>query len=188
MAVAEQGPWWSMGSETPEETRRLAEQLARRLAAGDVVTLAGALGTGKTTFVKGLAGGLGADPEDVVSPTFQYVREVRGGRLVLFHVDCYRLLSPMGPQASDEPAGRWRERARVWLQELGLDHYLEAGGVVAVEWPEPLVDALPDARFEVRLEFAPAGRKIQIRGLGPHPQRVVEALAAGLGLAREGPG
>ena len=106
-------------SESEAATEALAGELAARLGAGDVVLLSGTLGAGKTAFVRGLARGLGADPEDVSSPTFAIVHEYRGGRLPLFHVDLYRLT----PAAADD---------------LGL-HEMGAGeGVLAVEWPERL--------------------------------------------------
>src|SRR5688572_31075273 len=74
-----------------EETSLAGESLATTLKAGDVVLLFGELGAGKTAFVRGLARGLGARPEDVSSPTFTLVQEYRGGRLPLYHVDLYPL-------------------------------------------------------------------------------------------------
>ena len=66
-----------------DETADVARELAAALKAGDVILLAGNLGAGKTAFVRGLASGLGLDPEDVSSPTFTLVHEYRGGRLTL---------------------------------------------------------------------------------------------------------
>src|SRR5258705_12406514 len=77
------------GSES--ETHAIARELAASLRAGDVLLLAGDLGAGKTTFVKGLAAGLGIDPDDVSSPTFTLLHEYRGGKLTLYHADLYRL-------------------------------------------------------------------------------------------------
>src|SRR5919109_3484259 len=76
---------------SPEETRDRAADLGKRLEPGDVLLLAGDLGAGKTTFVKGLAAGLGIDPGEVSSPTFTLLHEYRGGRLTLYHADLYRL-------------------------------------------------------------------------------------------------
>mgnify|MGYP003343742412 CR=1 FL=1 len=73
------------------ETRQIAAAFAATLKAGDVVLLAGDLGAGKTAFVRGLADGLGVDPDEVTSPTFTLVHEYRGGRLPLIHIDLYRL-------------------------------------------------------------------------------------------------
>lgn len=108
------------------ETAGIASALAASLSPGDVLLLSGNLGAGKTAFVRGLAEGLGIDPEDVTSPTFTLVHEYRGGRLTLYHVDLYRL-----------------ERAAT--DDLGLEELHR--GVLAIEWPDRLSHALPGARF-----------------------------------------
>jgi tRNA threonylcarbamoyladenosine biosynthesis protein TsaE len=100
------------------ETAAAARELASSLEADAVVLLAGDLGAGKTVFVKGLAEGLGASPDEVTSPTFTLVQEYRGGRLPLVHVDLYRLQAPE-------------------VDDLGLDE-IARGGVLAVEWPDRL--------------------------------------------------
>lgn len=109
------------------ETIAVARELAATLVAGDVVLLSGDLGAGKTAFVRGLAEGLGANPEDVSSPTFTLVHEYRGGRLPLFHADLYRL-------GSTE------------IEELGLDQREVEQGVLAIEWPERLTRSIRGAR------------------------------------------
>jgi tRNA threonylcarbamoyladenosine biosynthesis protein TsaE len=120
-------------SRSDAETEALGAQLAARLGPGARVLLHGELGAGKTAFVRGLASGLGLDPDEVSSPTFTLVQEYRGGRLPLFHVDLYRL-------ASGE------------VDDLGLDA-LAADGVLAIEWAERMPRADPGA-IEVRLEHA----------------------------------
>ncbi len=124
-------------------TEAAAERLARHLRRGDLVLLVGDLGAGKTTFVRGLARGLGS-PADVMSPTFQLVR-VYPGRVQLAHVDLYRLVDPNE------------------LGDLGLDELLEEGAAV-VEWGERLdgpatarvsFEMLEDDRRRLRLEEAP---------------------------------
>jgi tRNA threonylcarbamoyladenosine biosynthesis protein TsaE len=105
-------------------TEALAADFAADLSAGDVVLLSGTLGAGKTAFVRGMARGLGADAEDVSSPTFAIVHEYRGGRLPLFHVDLYRLTPG--------------DTGDLGLEEMGV-----ADGVLAIEWPERLTTAFP---------------------------------------------
>ena len=102
-----------------EETERLAEGLAARRRAGDVLRRSGALGAGKTAFVRGLARGLDIDPDEVSSPTFTLLHEYGGGRLRLFHADLYRL-------------------GQGGAADLGLDDTRVREGVLAVEWPDRL--------------------------------------------------
>ncbi len=117
---------------TPEQTRALARDLAQKLEIGDVVLLEGDLGAGKTTFIQGLAQGLGV-PEDVYvsSPTFALINEYPG-RMILYHVDLYRL----------EPEE---------VLDLGLEDLL-AQGILAIEWAERLSFAFPRG-FKVRIEI-----------------------------------
>lgn len=126
------------------ETEAAARQLARHLRSGDLLALVGELGAGKTTFVRGLAGGLGSEAA-VMSPTFQLVR-VYQGHLQLAHVDLYRLETP-----SD-------------LAELGLDELLDEG-VVVVEWGDRLPGAATATiRFEV---VNPQIRRLVLEGGRP---------------------
>jgi len=115
-----------------DETQAVGRELAVMLHAGDVLLLSGDLGAGKTTFVRGLAEGLGIDPGEVSSPTFTLVHEYRGNGLTLYHADLYRL-----------------ERAAT--DDLGLEEIGFKDGVLAIEWPDRLSHALPGARW-VRLE------------------------------------
>lgn len=110
-------------SRSEAETETVARTLAAGLAPGDVVLIEGELGAGKTVFVRGLAAGLGLDPDEVSSPTFTLVHEYRGGRVALSHADLYRL---------DRAAA-----ADLGLEEAG------AGAVLAVEWPDRLDDPGP---------------------------------------------
>ena len=125
------------------ETQALARDLALTLKAGDVLLLSGDLGAGKTTFVRGLAEGLGIDPSDVSSPTFTLLHEYRGGRLNLYHADLYRL----DAAASDD---------------LGLEETGVRDGVLAIEWPDRLSHDMPGATV-IRLEIVnDAARRITI--------------------------
>ena len=101
------------------ETEAFAAELARGFRGGEVVLLSGELGSGKTAFVRGLARGMGIDPEEVASPTFVLLTAYPG-RLTLHHADLYRLAG-MGDDL-----------------ELGLDELPGSAGVLAVEWAERL--------------------------------------------------
>ena len=113
-------------SRSEEETQTIARDLAARLKPGDVLLLSGNLGAGKTAFVRGLAAGLGIDPDDVSSPTFTIVHEYRGGRVTLYHVDLYRL-----EEAATDDLG---------LEEMGVKD-----GIMAIEWPDRLTHDIPGA-------------------------------------------
>ena len=113
-------------SHSEADTIAIARELASTLVAGHVLLLSGELGAGKTAFVRGLADGLGIDPDEVSSPTFTLVHEYRGGRLTLYHADLYRL-------------------DRAGADDLGLEEMGAAGGVLAIEWPERLTEAPPGA-------------------------------------------
>lgn len=125
------------------ETRLLGAALARRLARGRLVLLEGELGAGKTAFVKGLAEGLGLDPDEVASPSFALVHEYgpEGQPPVLVHADLYRV-------AMNAP-----------LTDLGLED--RGSAIVAVEWPRPPIAARSACR--VTLRFRPeGGRSVEI--------------------------
>ena len=131
------------GSEA--ETSAAGETLGRTLRPGDVVLLYGDLGAGKTAFVRGLARGIGANPDDVSSPTFTLVQEYAGPRLTLFHVDLYRL-------------------APAEIDDLGLEDLVSGNGVVAIEWAERW-SGRPDGVTEVRIEEAGEDRRrIHVHG------------------------
>jgi len=104
--------------ETAEEMRAIGSALGRTAQPGDVLWLHGELGAGKTEMTKGIAGGLEAR-DHVSSPSFALIHEYRAGRLLLFHIDLYRL---------DTDAA----------QDLGLEDYLEGDGVTVIEWGERL--------------------------------------------------
>ena len=123
-----------MTTHSESETAAVGRDLAASLVAGSVVLLHGDLGAGKTALVRGLAEGLGAPPEEVSSPTFTLMQEYRGGRVVLVHVDLYRL---------DDP----RE-----IDDLGLEEVGQAS-VLAIEWAEKLPRPIPGA-IDVRIDHA----------------------------------
>ncbi len=111
-----------------EETRALAEGLARSLEAPAVFLLIGELGVGKTVFAKGLAAGLDIDPDEVTSPSFTLIN-LHHGRWPFYHIDLYRLEDP-----------------RALIEHLGLMEILATPAVVAIEWGEKVPIELLDDR------------------------------------------
>lgn len=126
-------------TEGPEETERLAAELAAELEPGDVVLVSGDLGAGKTTFVRGGARALGVT-EDVTSPTFT-IGQRYAGRTPVSHLDLYRL----GGLGEEEPGL--------------LDDYLTTDAIAFVEWPDVAGSALGNVALEVRLAHAGGDRR-----------------------------
>lgn len=123
---------FSITSINPDQTLLIGKQLGSILESGDVITLSGELGAGKTWLTKGIALGLGIDDKDtVISPSFTIINEYQA-RLTIFHMDFYRLAT------SDDI-------------ELGLEEYIYGSGVTIIEWPERMADVLPEDRLCVTL-------------------------------------
>ena len=129
------------------ETIAFAAAIARQLRAGDVVALEGELGAGKTRFVQGLAQGLGHDASKVSSPTYVVMHEYEtAGATVLVHVDAYRL------DGEDDAA-----------LGIGWDQVMQAGAIVAIEWPGRIARLLTGEAFRVVIEHAgQTARRIRI--------------------------
>jgi tRNA threonylcarbamoyladenosine biosynthesis protein TsaE len=125
-----------------EETEALAATLAPRLSAGDVVTVAGELGAGKTTFVRGACDALGVR-ERVTSPTYTIGHRYHGDGVEISHLDLYRF--------SGLSAAEWGD----------LEPYFE-DSIAFVEWPEAGAGVLPPPRFTVRLRHAGSRRAVEI--------------------------
>jgi tRNA threonylcarbamoyladenosine biosynthesis protein TsaE len=126
-------------TQNADDTRALAQELASELAPGDLLTLQGELGAGKTTFTQGLARGLGVD-EEATSPTFVLIVEHQG-RIPLLHLDAYRLENRSGEPICYDA-----------LRDAGVLDLLERDDAVkVVEWPERIADCLPAPRFAIRL-------------------------------------
>lgn len=121
-----------MITQNPAETEVMGEKLGKRLKPGDVLAFFGGLGAGKTTFIRGLARGLGVK-DQVSSPTYTIVNEYLG-EIPLFHFDMYRLSSP------DE------------LFEIGWEDYMLRGGIIAVEWSENVIEAFEEDTIKVYFE------------------------------------
>jgi tRNA threonylcarbamoyladenosine biosynthesis protein TsaE len=121
------------------ETRAIGRRLATALRGGERIGLAGELGAGKTTLVRGIAEGLGVPPEQVRSPSFPILLPYEGGRLPLYHIDLFRL-----------PAGD--------VDSLALREYIYGFGVCAIEWYENLDEPLQDF-LALSIEFAGGDRR-----------------------------
>ncbi len=112
----------------PEETAALGKEIGSSLSKGSVLALSGELGSGKTTFVKGIAEGLGlAGSHEINSPTFNYMN-VYETTLPLYHFDLYRLRSPQE------------------FLESGFVEFLSEG-IACIEWPEPALPFLPASTY-----------------------------------------
>jgi len=154
----------------PDETATaaLAEDVAASLGRGDLVTLSGPLGAGKTTFARALIRAIADDPSlEVPSPTFTLVQSYTGGRLKLAHFDLYRV----GEAAE--------------LDELGFDEAL-GDGAVLMEWPERARDRLPPARLDLSLAPAGGGRRATLTAAGALAERLARNRAIRGFLDRSG--
>lgn len=125
----------SFESHSGAETEALGARIAERLRPGDIVVIAGDVGAGKTTLIRGACRALGIEGP-VTSPTFTIGQRYGGGRLPVSHLDLYRLAS-LDPE---EPAL--------------LDDYLDPAGVAFIEWPAVGEQRLPRPAMRVRLEHA----------------------------------
>ena len=122
------------------ETRALGLRIASAAEPGDIIALVGDLGTGKTALTKYIAEGLGVT-EEVISPTFNIVKEYRSGRIPLFHFDVYRL---SGPEE---------------FLDTGAEDYLEDSGLSVIEWADIVADALPEDSLLINIEYAGKGAR-----------------------------
>lgn len=118
---------------SPEETFELGKKIGEAAKSGQVYTLNGDLGVGKTVFTQGVAAGLGIT-EPVSSPTFTIVQVYEEGRLPFYHFDVYRI-------------GDIEE-----MEEIGYDDYFFGEGICLIEWAELIRDILPEKRIEVTIE------------------------------------
>ena len=136
---------WQTESISSEDTEQLAERLGRKLKGGEVIELVSDLGGGKTTFVRGLARGLGSE-DKVASPTFTISKMYQAGQLEVHHFDLYRLQEP--GIIADE------------LAEVVGD----PSTIVVVEWADVVQDVLPEHRITVTITKTPIGtREITFR-------------------------
>ncbi len=118
---------------TPEDTFTIGRKLAENVRPGEIYTLNGDLGVGKTVFTKGLAAGLGIT-EPVTSPTFTILQEYDSGRLPLYHFDVYRIGDP------EE------------MEEIGYEDYFFGQGICLIEWAELIEELIPEEAIAVYIE------------------------------------
>ncbi|MCX5688142.1 MAG: tRNA (adenosine(37)-N6)-threonylcarbamoyltransferase complex ATPase subunit type 1 TsaE [Candidatus Omnitrophica bacterium] len=127
---------WSLDmlTNSARETMLVGERLAKKLFPGDVVALYGNLGSGKTTFTKGIGKGLGVkNPGRINSPTFVLIKEYQG-KIPLYHLDLYRM--------SDLKA----------IENLAIEEYIYGDGITVIEWAEKIKCLLPEKLISVRLK------------------------------------
>ena len=130
---------------------------------GQMVLLAGEAGAGKTALVQGFGRGLGIT-EHILSPTLMLAREHSGGRLLLYHLDVYRL----------------EQMQEVF--DVGLPEILDEGGVTVIEWGDVIAPALPSDYLELRLRFGEGDddRIIEVAAVGPRWNARARALTQAL--------
>lgn len=135
---------------TPEETFALGKKIGEQACPGQIYTLNGDLGVGKTVFTQGVAAGLGIQ-EPICSPTFTIIQEYESGRLPFYHFDVYRI-------------GDIEE-----MEEIGYDDYFFGQGICLIEWAELIEEILPDrlirVKIEKNLEKGFDYRKITVEGI-----------------------
>ena len=120
-------------TDSEQETYELGFHMGEQAKAGQVYTLVGDLGTGKTVFTKGLAKGLQIE-EPVLSPTFTILQVYEEGRLPFYHFDVYRIGEPSE------------------MDEIGYEDYIYGGGVCLIEWADLIEELLPEHYTEVKIE------------------------------------
>ncbi len=125
-----------------EETLRIGKAFGASLKPDSIVCLFGELGAGKTTFIRGIAEGIGIDPSQVSSPTFVYLN-IYEGQTPLYHFDLYRL-------SGVEP-----------FLSMGFDEILFSPGIKCIEWSERIAQVLPKEAIKVSISHEREGRKIE---------------------------
>ena len=118
------------------ETFEFGQKIGREAKPGQIYTLDGDLGTGKTVFTQGVASGLGIT-EPVNSPTFTIIQEYEGGRMPFYHFDVYRI-------------GDIEE-----MEEIGYDDYFFGEGVCLIEWAQLIEEILPQSVISIKIEKNP---------------------------------
>jgi len=148
-------------SKSPEETIGIGEHLAKCVKKGDIICFFGDLGSGKTTLIKGIAGGLKISQNKVHSPTF-VLMNIYQGRLPLFHFDLYRL------ESAQE------------INALGCDEFFYDNGVSVIEWADRLGTFLPKEYLRVDLKHRKLNeRVIRLSAKGTRYQNIIGKMIVG---------
>ena len=158
--LAEDSDFIIVITDKPEETEEVGKVLGSHLGPGDIVSLIGELGSGKTCFPRGIACGLGIEKTvPIVSPTFTLINEYPG-KTPLFHFDLYRI----------------EESERIF--DLGYYEYFYGKGVAVIEWGEKVTNLLPDEYFLVLFSSAfDERREIKIKGQGKRFIDIIKSLS-----------
>ena len=139
------------------ELQYIAQRMAKFLFPGAFLALNGDLGAGKTTFTQGLAKGLGVE-EEISSPTFTIIKQYDELELPLYHMDVYRIERP------EE------------MEDLGYEEYFYGNGVTVVEWAENIKELWPKEYLEIRFNYVPEGRILEINPKGRKYEEIIEEL------------
>ena len=144
-------------SHNPDQTREFGYQVGEGLNPGDLILLVGGLGTGKTCFTQGLALALGVE-DYVTSPSYVLIKEYQGKHR-LHHIDFYRLTD------SEE------------ITDLGIDEYLQNGGICVIEWADRSMAALPEQYLLIQFDYLPGDQRLlQFESKGTRFDRILPGL------------
>jgi tRNA threonylcarbamoyladenosine biosynthesis protein TsaE len=146
-------------SQSTSETIRIGKQIGSQLHPGDVVALVGELGTGKTHFIKGLASGAGVKRSSyITSPSFTLIHEYQG-KIPFYHIDLFRL------KTEKEAEG------------LGMEEYIQGGGITAVEWADKIPTHLPEEMLCVHIYYTGENtRWIEIIAKGKRYEKMIQGF------------
>ena len=146
-------------TKSTSETIRLGKRIGGHLRPGDVVALAGELGTGKTQFIKGVATGVGVGKSTyVTSPSFTLINEYTG-KIPFYHIDLYRL------------------KTEKEAEELGLEECLQSTGITAIEWADKIPSLLPKEILWIHIHYTGKHtRSIDIVGKGRRYLNLVDQI------------
>jgi tRNA threonylcarbamoyladenosine biosynthesis protein TsaE len=135
-------------SRSVKNTKAIGVKIAKFTEPGDIIFLYGGLGSGKTVLAKGVAQGLGVNPDSVISPTFVILRAY-DTKPQLYHFDLYRMISQKD------------------MAVLGIEEYLYSNAISVIEWPERLAKLLPEEFLRIELKIKDKNtRVLKITGSG----------------------